>query len=84
MDTNERNPSPTNSGEPHLWSTSEKEDAFKGNRTNGSGRGALILGQSAKGVLAGEVRQGPDPPPQFSMPDEPIREAPIKTITLPV
>ncbi len=50
----------------------------------GSGRGAAVLGQSWKGPDSGRCMQLLDPPPQFAIPEEPIRDAPTMTITVPV
>lgn len=49
----------------------------------GRGRGAAILGQSWKKPDAGRPEQSFEPPPQFGIPDEPMRDAPIITITVP-
>lgn len=43
-----------------------------------------MLGQSWKNPLAGRLKQSFEPPPQFGIPDEPTREAPIIRITVPV
>jgi len=52
-------------------------------RTNGRGRGALIFGQNVKKLSGGALLQGPEPPPQLDIPEAPIRDAPIMTITVP-
>jgi hypothetical protein len=49
----------------------------------GSGRGAAMLGQSAKNPVSGLSLQLFDPPPQFAIPDSPISDAPIIRITVP-
>jgi len=49
----------------------------------GSGRGAEVVGQSWKIPLVGKSWQPFEPPPQFGMPDEPTREAPIMRMTVP-
>ena len=43
-----------------------------------------MVGQSWKMPDVGRPIQSLDPPPQFGMPDEPISDAPIMTITVPV
>ena len=50
----------------------------------GSGRGAEISGQSWKMPDVGRLMQSLDPPPQLGIPDEPISEAPIITMTVPL
>lgn len=50
----------------------------------GRGRGAAILGQSSKNPEVGRPEQSFDPPPQLGMPEEPMREAPIMTMTVPI
>ena len=50
----------------------------------GKGRGANIVGQSSKMPEVGRVLQSLDPPPQLGIPDEPISEAPIITMTVPL
>ena len=50
---------------------------------HGSGRGASVVGHNSKIPLAGLVWQSLLPPPQFGMPDEPMRLAPINTTTVP-
>jgi len=50
----------------------------------GRGLGANIVGHSWKMPLVGRLRQSFEPPPQFGMPDDPIKEAPIIKITVPV
>jgi hypothetical protein len=52
--------------------------------TNGSGRGAVMSGQSMKKPEAGRDAQSFEPPPQLRMPDEPMRDVPMRRITVPV
>jgi hypothetical protein len=42
-----------------------------------------MVGQSSKRPVAGEVLQSLEPPPQFGIPDAPMREAPIMSTTVP-
>lgn len=49
-----------------------------------SGFGALRSGQSSKKPDAGRPKQSFEPPPQFGIPDDPISDAPIMRITVPV
>ena len=48
------------------------------------GRGASVVGHSWKIPDVGRLWQSLEPPPQFGIPDEPMSEAPIITITVPV
>ena len=51
--------------------------------TYGAARGAPTFGHRDKGPDVGLAWQPFDPPPQFNMPDEPMREAPIIRTTVP-
>ena len=51
---------------------------------HGKGRGADILGQSSKNPLLGREAQSLEPPPQFGIPESPMREAPMRRTTVPV
>lgn len=44
----------------------------------------MISGQSWKRPLVGRSMQLFEPPPQSAIPEEPIKEAPIRRITVPV
>lgn len=85
MLTNERNPSPINSGEPHLEPPSSVR--LKTNKTNcktyGSGFGAVISGHNWKGPDVGRLLQSFEPPPQLRIPEEPMSDAPIIRMTVP-
>lgn len=83
---NDRKPSPMNSGEPHLSTRScqLKPNRRKSKYTHGSGLGAEISGQSSKKPLEGLLMQSFEPPPQFAIPELPMRDAPIIRITVPV
>lgn len=61
-----------------------KPSPINSGEPHGSGRGARVVGQSWKMPEDGRLIQSLDPPPQLGIPDEPIREAPIITITVPV
>ena len=50
----------------------------------GRGLGANVVGQSANMPLVGLVEQLLLPPPQLGMPEDPMREAPIISTTVPV
>ena len=52
--------------------------------THGNGLGANIVGQSANMPVSGLPAQSLDPPPQFLMPESPMRDAPIRRMTVPV
>jgi hypothetical protein len=65
--TNDKNPRPINSGEPH-----------------GRGLGAKMVGQRAKMPVGFGSEQELEPPAQLGAPEEPISEAPIKRMTIPV
>jgi hypothetical protein len=52
--------------------------------TYGSGLGAKMVGQSRNIPLVGKVSQEFEPPPQFGTPEDPMRDAPIIKITVPV
>lgn len=47
------------------------------------GRGAKVVGQSAKIPEVGKFWQPLDPPPQFGAPDDPTSDAPIKRTMVP-
>ena len=42
-----------------------------------------MSGQSVKKLFGGALLQEPEPPPQFGIPEDPTRDAPIMTITVP-
>lgn len=44
----------------------------------------MMSGQSWKKPDAGRLMQSLDPPPQFGIPEDPMREAPIIRMTVPV
>ena len=52
--------------------------------THGKGLGALIVGQSWYSPDDGLDSQSLLPPPQFAIPLSPIKEAPIRRMTVPV
>lgn len=85
METNERKPSPMNCGEPHLSNEVKNLCPTPGELGVSYGRACLdvVVGQSESGPLAGRAWQPFDPPPQLGMPDEPMSDAPIMTITVP-
>lgn len=53
-------------------------------KTYGSGRGAKIVGQSWKIPVSGRLWQLFDPPPQFAIPELPMRDVPMSKMTVPV
>lgn len=83
--TNERKPRPMNSGEPHLSNEVKNLGAAPKGMEVSYGRACLdvVVGQRESGPLVGRVWQPFDPPPQLGMPDEPMRDAPIMTMTVP-
>lgn len=85
METKDKNPSPMNSGEPHLrnGNSSQYQSYLQEDRDYGRGLLAKIVGHSSKIPLVGKLWQSFEPPPQFRTPDSPIREAPIIRITVP-
>jgi len=85
MVTNERKPRPMNSGEPHL-SDEVRNPCITPKRLEvsyGSACLDVVVGHRESGPLAGRAWQPFDPPPQLGIPDEPMRDAPIMTMTVP-
>jgi hypothetical protein len=51
---------------------------------HGKGRLAKIVGHKANMPVSGLEAQSFDPPPQFGIPEDPMSDAPIKRMTVPV